>query len=294
MLAAPSPLILRRYTPPPLPRAATATRPPVAVASVAQRLAAGLDPARLSVRAGIVPDEWQADLLRSQARQLLIVCSRQVGKSETTATMACHQAIYEPGAPILLLSPSLRQSGQLFRKVKHRLKTLGSDYADITSDNALSVRLANGSEIYSLPGKGSTVRAFSGVRLAIVDEAAFIADDLIPAVSPMLATSGGRLVLLSTPFGQRGVFYEQVTYHEQCKREGRASPWELHTVTAAECPRIPAEFLAEERRKLGVLFDQEYNCKFLSVVTALFRPEDVARALTNDLEPLFDDLTEVA
>lgn len=291
---APAPLILRRYTPPPLPRSATATRPPVALASVAQRLAAGLDPARLSIRAGIVPDEWQADLLRSTARQILVLCSRQVGKSETTATLAAHTAIYDPGAPVLLLSPSLRQSGQLFGKVRRTLKRLGTDYADITTDNALSVRLGNGSEIHSLPGKGGTVRGFSGVKLAIVDEAAFAAEDLLPAISPMLAVSGGRLALLSTPFGKRGFLYEQWAYHQQCLREGRPSPWELFTITADQCPRIPEEFLAEERRKLGVLYRQEYECEFLDVITALFREADVARALANDLTPYFDDDEEVA
>lgn len=294
MLTAPAPLILRRYTPPPLPRAATATRPPVPLSSVAQRLAGGLDPARLSARAGIVPDDWQADLLRSTARQLLIVCSRQVGKSETTATLASHTAIYDAGAPVLLLSPSLRQSGQLFGKVRARLKRLGTDYADITTDNALSVRLANGSEIHSLPGKSGTVRGFSGVKLAVVDEAAFAADELLPAISPMLAVSGGRLALLSSPFGKRGFFYEQWAYHQECIRAGRPSPWELHTITADQCPRIPPEFLAEERRKLGVLYSQEYLCEFLDVVTALFRHEDIARALDNDLEPYFDDESEVA
>jgi hypothetical protein len=291
---APVPLILRRYTPPPLPRAATATRPPVPLASVAQRLAGGLDPARLSTRAGLVPDDWQAEFLRSTARQVLVLCSRQVGKSETTATLAAHTAIYDPGAPVLLLSPSLRQSGQLFGKVRRRLKRLGTDFADITTDNALSVKLGNGSEIHSLPGKAGTVRGFSGVKLAVVDEAAFVSEDLYSAVSPMLAVSGGRLVLLSTPFGKRGGFYEQCAYHEQCLREGRGSPWELFRVTADDCPRIPEEFKAEERRKLGILYEQEYMTAFLDVVTALFRHEDIARALDNDLEPYAFDDEEVA
>jgi hypothetical protein len=293
MLIAPSPPLAYRYAPPPLPRAAVATRAPVPLSSVAQRLAGGLDPARLSARAGIVPDDWQADLLRSTARQLLILCSRQVGKSETTATLAAHTAIYDAGAPVLLLSPSLRQSGQLFGKVRQRLKALGSDYADITTDNALSVRLANGSEIHSLPGKAGTVRGFSGVKLAVVDEAAFAAEDVLPAISPMLAVSGGRLALLSSPFGKRGFFYEQWAHHQACARAGTPSPWDLHTVTADQCPRIPRDFLAEERRKLGVLYDQEYLCRFLDVVTALFRHEDVERALDNDLDPYFDDM-EVA
>lgn len=286
MLTAHIPLIARRYMPPPLPRMATATRPPLPLASVAQRLAGGLDPARLSARAGLVPDDWQAEFLRCDEREILLNCSRQVGKSQTTATLAAHTAIYRPGALILLLSPSLRQSGQLFAKVKWTLKRLGGDFADITTDSALSLKLANGSEIHSLPGKAGTVRGFSAVTLLIIDEAAFVEDALYQAVRPMLAVSGGRLALLSTPFGKRGFFFEEW--------QNGGPGWRRFTVTAEECPRIPAAFLERERRALGVVYQQEYGCQFLDVVTALFRHEDIARALDNDLEPYAFDDEEVA
>ncbi len=291
--AASPPLGIWRYTPPPLPREARLRVVRPIEPGVVTDIRCALDPCLLSERAGLVPDPWQRELLRAPDRQILVNCSRQVGKSETTATLASHTAIYTPGAIVLLLSPSLRQSGLLFAKVKRRLKDLGGDFAELETDNALSVRLSNGSEIHSLPGKGETVRGFSGVTLIIVDEAAFIADDLITAVSPMLATSGGRLILLSTPFGKRGVFYEEWAAAERAVAARQTPAYALFTVRAEECPRIPAAFLAEERRKLGVLYQQEYGCQFLDVITALFRHEDVAAALDNDLEA-YDFGEEVA
>lgn len=287
MLAAVAPDLRWRYTPPPLPLAARRVAPATALPSVERDLACALDPVRLSRRVGIAPDTWQAELLRCRDPQVLLNCSRQVGKSTTTATLAVHTAIYDPGAVILLLSPSLRQSGQLFAKVKWVLKRLGSDFATPETDNALSVRLTNGSEIYSLPGKGATVRGFSAVTLIIVDEAAFVADELYSAVSPMLAVSGGRLVLLSTPFGKRGHFYEQWRQSEQDERAGRRPDWRRFAVTADQCPRIPAEFLARERRTLGPLYPQEYGCEFLDIVMSLFRHDDIAAALDNAVVPMF-------
>jgi hypothetical protein len=53
------------------------------------------------------------------------------------------------------------------------------------------------------------VRCFSP-GLVIVDEAARVPDDLYRAVRPMLAVSQGRLIALSTPFGQRGWFYDEL------------------------------------------------------------------------------------
>jgi hypothetical protein len=63
------------------------------------------------------PDPWQAEVLRTDHPRVLLNCCRQSEKSTTCATKAIHVAVYEPGPLILLLSPSQRQSGELFRKV---------------------------------------------------------------------------------------------------------------------------------------------------------------------------------
>ena len=76
------------------------------------------------------------------------------------------------------------------------------------AESALRLELANGSRVVSLPGDEGTVRGFSGVSLLVIDEASRVPDDLYRSVRPMLAVSQGRLVCLSTPFGQRGFFYE--------------------------------------------------------------------------------------
>ncbi len=83
---------------------------------MARALAPALDPAALLMEAtGAVPDQWQADLLRSNAKQMLLLAARQAGKSTVTAAMAMHEALFNPPALVLLLSPSLRQSGELLR-----------------------------------------------------------------------------------------------------------------------------------------------------------------------------------
>src|SRR5919199_2207677 len=79
-------------------------------------LACGLAPCVLAQQAGIVPDPWQADVLRSTAPRMLLNCSRQSGKSTVVAILAVHTALYEPGSLTLLLSPTLRQSGELYKK----------------------------------------------------------------------------------------------------------------------------------------------------------------------------------
>jgi len=65
---------------------------------------------------GLDPDSWQLDVLRSQASRILLNCSRQSGKSTVTALLAVHTAHYQNDALVMLLSPTLRQSGELFKK----------------------------------------------------------------------------------------------------------------------------------------------------------------------------------
>ena len=71
-------------------------------------LVAACDPSQLMHAVGLRPDDWQARLLRSRAQRSLLLCTRQAGKSTTTALAAVHEAIYRPPALVLLLSPSLK------------------------------------------------------------------------------------------------------------------------------------------------------------------------------------------
>jgi hypothetical protein len=112
-----------------------------------------------------------------------------------------------------------------------------------------------------------------------VDEAARVDDGLYYAIRPMLAVSGGRLLMHSTPAGKRGVFLE-----EWSGREG----WERYEVRAEECERIPASFLEEERGALPAwIYRQEYECSFEDTEDQLFGYELVQSSITDEVTPLF-------
>ena len=115
---------------------------------LATDLALSLDPVLLAQRAGITPDPWQQDVLRSTAPRMLLNCCRQSGKSTTTAVLAVHQALYVPGSLVLLLSPSQRQSQELFRKCLHVYRAAGRPVPQ-EAESALRLELENGSRIVS-------------------------------------------------------------------------------------------------------------------------------------------------
>src|SRR4051794_12557706 len=93
---------------------------------LADDLALALDPVRWAEQTmGWHLDAWQAAVLTSQAPRLLLNCCRQAGKSAITALVALHVAVYDAPALVLLLSPSLRQSQELFAKVGNAYRRLG-------------------------------------------------------------------------------------------------------------------------------------------------------------------------
>jgi hypothetical protein len=225
----------------------------------------------------MTPDPWQQEQLQSSASRMLLLCSRQAGKSTVAAALALRVALLRPRSPVLLLSPSQRQSGELYRKILDLFRAVGRPVG-VVAESALRLELANGSRIVSLPGDEKNIRGYSGVAMLIIDEAARVRDDLYYSVRPMLAVSQGQLVALSTPFGKRGWFHDE--WHSQ-------ADWVRVMVTAPQCPRITEAFLAEERRALGERwFRQEYLCSFEDTVDAVFAYEDIQAAFSDNIEPL--------
>jgi hypothetical protein len=225
------------------------------------------------------PDPWQADVLMSSHPRILLNCARQAGKSTVSALLGVHRAIYYPESLILMVAPSERQSGELFRISMGFLSQL-PDPPKLEEDNKTSCQLKNASRLVSVPGSEKTIRGFSGVDLLIVDEAARVLDETFTAISLMIATSGGRLIYMSTPAGKRGRFYQEWV-------DGGLD-WFRFEIPASECKRITPLFLEQEMRSLGTFsFEQEFFCKFHEAEDSVFRLSDLLAAFTDDIEPLY-------
>jgi GH18 family chitinase len=143
----------------------------------------------------------------------------------------------------------------------------------------LSLSVKAGGRVVSLPGSEATIRGFSGASLIVEDEAARVDDALYMAVRPMLATSNGRLILMSTPFGKRGHYWREWS-------EGKS--WQRTEIDATKVSRISSAFLEEEKAAMGSWwFDQEYLCQFKESTDSVFSHDLVMAALSDDIKPLF-------
>jgi hypothetical protein len=246
----------------------------------AMMLATGIDPALLLDTLGFTDAlDWQRQLLRSTAGKILLNAHRQAGKSTATAALGIWTALDQPGALVLIISASQRQSNELFRKVTMFYKALGSP-VPLVEDSATTLSLETGSRVVSLPDSPDTIVGYSGPRLVIIDEAARTSDEAYRAITPMLLRSRGRLVAMSTPRGQRG-WWHDAWFATDAK-------WERIEFPVADNPSLDPEWVAEERLMLGPLWaSQELDCRFVSDSEQFFSTEAINNAFDSELEPLF-------
>lgn len=221
------------------------------------------------------PDPWQARVLETSHKRVLLNCCRQAGKTTVTAIAVLHTAIYKPGSLSLVFSKSQRQSQELVGKITGYLSMMERPPA-VVGETKKELTFTNGSRILSLPGDSTTTRGFSSPDLVIEDEAAFVEDGLYEAVLPMMGRSAGSLWLLSTPNGRRGHFYRVWS---------SLSPlWHRESVTWEDVPHIAPDFLDEARSELGPhKFSQEYEGRFVEAEEQYFSDASIQRAFSHDV-----------
>ena len=228
-------------------------------------------------------DRWQVELMRKLSGSVnsgegglrtIVAASRQVGKSEF-ASLWITWSLITHGHSIAITSPSFRQSLELAGKVRSHVYNLGLSETD--RDSITDFKLATGGRLIVLPGDGSarTSRGFTIDQL-IVDEAAFLeSDEIIAALGPSLALANGSILMVSSPGGTKGLFFD-------CWRSDR---FHKVKVRADECARISAEFLEEQRSILtSSQYSREYEGEFASDNGQWIKPEWIDQALYDPSE----------
>ncbi len=236
---------------------------------------------------GLIPDEIQKDYLRTDAEDILIIWCRQGSKTTCAAAREAHAAMFEPGTLGLVVSATQRQAGILQKRIAQTIRGVRRDTKkwrkvktlEIPEDpldqnsrlvrcSVLSLELANGSEVVSLPPHPDTIRGYSPNRITL-DEASRIPDSTYDSIRPMRAAHPCTLSVLSTPKSTFGFFHKEVT--------GSDPVWWRSRMDAKQCIRISAEFLERERQKMTseAMFQCEYFLKFMNPKGSLFSQEQL-------------------
>lgn len=196
----------------------------------------------------------------SRGENICLKSGRQCGKSTVIAVGVTEYAIKNPKKLVMVVSATERQAYLLFSKILGYLIDNFRKEIKPGKDRPTKseIKLKNGTKILCLPTgmDGIGIRGYT-VDLLVADEAAYIPQDVWPAVTPMLATTKGALVLLSTPRGIGNFFYD--CYHNP---NFTTFHW-----SSEDCPRISKEFLEYEKKRLSSIhYKQEYLGEFTDKV----------------------------
>jgi len=213
---------------------------------------------------------YQKEFLRCRSKRIVGIYGRQSGKTTVAALKAIHFIYTRSNVTVLIVSKGLRQSMIMFQVISNFI--LGNPILrkSVARYTHTQIQLKNGSRVIALPcsSDGANLRGFTA-HMVIADEAAFMPETVITnVIMPMLATTDGTLILLSTPWGRNHIFY-------RCCMNPKY--WVQH-IPSTMCPKISKEYLEEQRRELGELrFNIEYMAQFIEDATAFF-PQDLIRA----------------
>jgi hypothetical protein len=255
--------------------------------SLARDLLYGLDPISFAADCGMPDlDPWQRKFLAVGAeatgkRNVLILASRQVGKTESCILRALHVAHTEPGETVVVVSSRQETSNEFILRAKAAYAKLPAAL-ELVGDAVTRITLANGSRIIGLPSSEDGIRGIPRVRGLLVDEAVRVSDGLYGACRPMLVVHPrGELIGLTSAGNASGWFYDSWQDPETI--------FEKIEIPASSCPRLTPEVLANERKALGeTRYKTEYLLEWLAAAEAAFDPEILARCFNNkEIRPLW-------
>ena len=218
---------------------------------------------------------FQDDCLKAfnDHRFNVVVKSRQLGLSTLTAAYAVWLALFRKDKSILIIATKLAVAQNFIKKVKVALTGIPEWMwiTEITAKNTQAIEFSNGSQIKAVPTSDDAGRS-EALSLLIVDEAAFIRnfDELWKGLYPTLST-GGRAILVSTPNGTGGQYYDIYHGAEQKSNEFNPIklPWDVH-------PERNEEWFQKESRNLNKQqVAQELLCDFQASGDTFLSSEDL-------------------
>jgi len=200
--------------------------------------------------------------------------SRQLGISTLSAGYALWEMMFKKDKTVLCIATKQETAKGMVEKVQfmyNNLPTWLKGNKPI-SDNKLSLKLANNSQIVATSAASDAGRSYA-VSLLLIDEAAFIEgiDKIYTSIKPTIATGGG-IIALSSPNGIGNWFHKTYTDAQIGKNDFHPIElkWDLH-------PDRNEQWEITERANMSPReFAQEYDCDFLGSGNSVIEPDNLS------------------
>jgi len=203
----------------------------------------------------------------------IVLKSRQLGLSTLVAAYSVWMAIFQREKNILIIATKLAVAQNFIIKVKTMIRSLPKWLLipEIIANNKQVIQFNHGSQIKAIPTSEDAGRS-EALSLLIVDEAAFVRnfDTIWTGIYPTIST-GGRVIILSTPNGAGGQYYKLYADAEAGLNEFNAIklPWDCH-------PERDKEWFDKTTANMSKRqIAQEYLCDFTSSGETFLEPNSL-------------------
>lgn len=156
----------------------------------------------------------------------------------------------------------------------------------IQNETANTIDLNSGVRIAAYPCRPAAIRGLRA-RVVLLDELAFFRSsegfdcgrEMLRAARPALATTGGKLIAISSPYAQSGVLWE---LHR--KYHGSDSPHTLVWQASAPVmnPTLPADYLARMELDDPAAYRSEVLGEFRTGISTLLDPDAIQACVASD------------
>ena len=227
-------------------------------------------------------DDWQKEILKiDKNKNIILMCGRQIGKSEIMAKKIADYLLNNKKQKILIISGVERQASGLYQKVLNYIHYSFKNMLCKGKDKPLRTKLSlkNGSMLITEPvgvdGSGARQHTVHGV---VFEEMQLVPEEAFAAITPMLLTTGGFIWMLGTAWATEGYVYERLSdtdFHII-----RVNAEEVAELRPEPQRTIMLNHLKNERRRLTeAMYQQEYLAIPSDKTRQIFLDKLIARSM---------------
>jgi len=223
------------------------------------------------------------------AHELWLAVGRRGGKSHVAGLLAIFEACFHdhrdrlaPGevATCMVIASDRRQARAVMRYISGLVSENPMLRRMVLRENSEAIEFRNRAAIEVHTASHRAVRGYT-LSAAILDEIAFWHVEganpdveIIAALRPALATLGGKLIALSSPYARRGVLWNQYRRHF-----GHDSPVLVAQAPSMTMnPTLPQRVVDDAMKDDAARACAEYLAQFRSDIASLIDPDLIERA----------------
>lgn len=250
------------------------------------------------------PHPAQDVILRDRYQFKTISAGRRFGKSVLMADDINWYAIRYPGTIQFGFAPTYDQTRIIFTEAVDQMSKslLNPLVTHVIKTPFPRIEYSNGSVIEFRSTKTpENIRGRKAHR-AILDEAAFIQDDVVSSViEPMLMDYNGGYIKISTPFGTSNHFYKTFvngSHNDDNPWGTNVKGFKSYHFTSYDNPHISHDYLKSKAAEYGedsIVFRTEYLGEFIDDQNSVFAYKDIMGNIDTSINvlPVIDKVNEI-